>query len=156
MLLSTKCQLFSLFTIDQNKSRKKCLVTLQRKKKPFFHFQKQSFSKTKKSHFSKGLTHAFNQKWLIFSSFTIDKKKRLEIILSDFAEKKEPFFTIKNKGFKVRKIKFFKRVNPCFWSKNVNFFVDVDLVKIRLDIMLSDFPQEKRNLLDYNKHNFSK
>ena len=70
--------------------------------------------------------------------------------------KKNLFFTIKNRVFKVRKIKFFKRVNPCFWSKKVNFFVDVDLVKIRLDIMLSDFPQEKRNLLDYNKHNFSK
>ena len=132
------------------------LSELTEKKETFFHFQKQSFSKTKKSHFSKGLTHAFNQKWLIFSLFTIDKKKRLEIILSDFAEKKEPFFTIKNRVFKVRKIKFFKRLNPCFWSKKVNFFVDVDLVKIRLDIMLSDFPQEKKNLLDYNKHNFSK
>ena len=69
------------------------------KKETFFHFQKQSFSKTKKSHFSKGLTHAFNQKWLIFSLFTIDKKKRLEIILSDFAEKKEPFFYYKKQSF---------------------------------------------------------
>ena len=58
--------------------------------------------------------------------------------------KKNLFFTIKNRVFKVRKIKFFKRVNPCFWSKKVNFFVDVDLVKIILDIMLSDFPQEKK------------
>ena len=41
-------------------------------------------------------------------------------------------------------------------SKNVNFFVDVDLVKIRLDIMLSDFPQEQRNLLDYKKTEFFK
>ena len=98
------------------------LSELTEKKETFFHFQKQSFSKTKKSHFSKGLTHAFNQKWLIFSLFTIDKKKRLEIILSDFAEKKEPFFTIKNRVFKVRKIKFFKRVNPCFWSKKSQFF----------------------------------
>ena len=130
----------------------------EKKETFFYHFQKQSFSKTKKMHFSKGLTHAFNQTWLIFSLFTIDKKKnkRLAIILGDFAEKKKIFFTIKNRVFKVQKIKFFKRVNPCFWSKNVNFFVDVDLVKIRLDIMLSDFPQENRNLLDYNKHNFSK
>ena len=43
------------------------------KKETFFnHFQKQSFSKTKGF---KGLTHAFNQTWLIFSSFAIDKKK---------------------------------------------------------------------------------
>ena len=32
------------------------------------------------------------------------------------------------------------------WSKNANFFVYVDLVKIGLEIMLTDFPQEKRNL----------
>ena len=32
------------------------------------------------------------------------------------------------------------------------FFFDVDLVKISLDIMLSDFPKENRNLLDYKKH----
>ena len=51
------------------------LSELTEKKETFFHFQKQSFSKTKKSHFSKGLAHAFNQKWLIFSLFTIDKKK---------------------------------------------------------------------------------
>ena len=132
-------------------------MTLQRKKKPFFiTFKNRVFQRPKKFIFLKG--HAFNQTWLIFSLFTIDKKKnkRLAIILGDFAEKKKIFFTIKNRVFKVQKIKFFKRVNPCFWSKNVNFFVDVDLVKIRLDIMLSDFPQEKRNLLDYNKHNFSK
>ena len=40
--------------------------------------------------------------------------------------------------------------------KKRQFFVDVDLVIIRLDIMISDFPKEKRNLLDSNKHNFSK
>ena len=48
----------------------------EKKETFFYHFQKQSFSKTKKMHFSKGLTHAFNQTWLIFSLFTIDKKKR--------------------------------------------------------------------------------
>ena len=48
----------------------------EKKETLFFHYQKQSFSKTKKSHFSKGLTHAFNQKWLIFSLFTIDQKKK--------------------------------------------------------------------------------
>ena len=65
----------------------------EKKETFFYHFQKQSFSKTKNSHFSKGLTHAFNETWLIFSLLTIDqkKKKRLEIILGDFAEKKKPF-----------------------------------------------------------------
>ena len=33
------------------------------------------------------------------------------------------------------------------WSKNANFFVYVDLVKIRLEIMRSDFAQEKGTFL---------
>ena len=50
------------------------LSDFTKKKETFFyHFQKQSFSKTKGF---KGLTHAFNQTWLIFSLFTIDQKKK--------------------------------------------------------------------------------
>ena len=64
--------------------------------------------------------------------------------------------TIKKTFLKSQKSHFSKGVNPCLWSKNANFFVYVDLVKIRLEIMLTDFPQEKRNLLDYEKQNFSK
>ena len=41
------------------------------------------------------------------------------------------------------------------WSKNANFFVYVDLVRIRLKIMLSDFAQEKETFLT-TKNNFSK
>ena len=65
----------------------------EKKETFFYHFQKQSFSKTKKSHFSKGLTHAFNQTWLFFLYLQLIKKKnkRLEIILGDFAKKKKPF-----------------------------------------------------------------
>ena len=33
------------------------------------------------------------------------------------------------------------------WSKNANFFVYVDLVKIGLEIMRSDFAQEKETFL---------
>ena len=33
------------------------------------------------------------------------------------------------------------------WSKNANFFVYVDLVKIGLEIMRSDFTQEKGTFL---------
>ena len=135
------------------------LSNFAEKKETFLTIKNKIFQSPKKSHFSKGLTHAFNQKWLIFSLFTIDQKKKKEktrIILGDFAEKKNLFLLSKTEFLKFKKSIFFKRVNPCFWSKNVNFFVDVDLVKIRLDIMLSDFPQEKRNLLDYKKHNFSK
>ena len=84
-------------------------------------------------------------------------KIRLEITVNNFVKKKNSFFTIKKKTFwKSQKSLSSVGVNPCFWSKNANFFVDVDLVKIRLEIILSDFPKEKRNLFDYKKKNFSK
>ena len=83
MLLAKKCQFFSLFKFDQNKPRK---------------LTKQNFSKSRKSHFSKVLTHA---------QFTIDKK-RLEILLGDFAEKKETSFYYKKQNFsKSKKSHFF-------------------------------------------------
>ena len=65
-------------------------------------------------------------------------------MLSDFAEKKETCLDYKKQNSsKSKKSAFPKGVNPCFWSNTANFFVYVDLVKMRLEIMLSDFPQEK-------------
>ena len=71
-------------------------------------------------------------------------------MLNDFAEKKRNLvFGYKKHNFsKSKKSHFSQGVNSWFWTKNPNFFVYVDLVKIRLEIMLSDFPQEKRNLFD--------
>ena len=70
-------------------------------------------------------------------------KIRLEILLSDFAEKKETSFTItkKKEFFKVQIIVFFSKelIKKC----QILFYLD--LVKIRLEIMLSDFA-EKKNL----------
>ena len=41
------------------------------------------------------------------------------------------------------------------WSKNANFFVYVDLVRIGLKIMLSDFEQEKETFLTTKKTEFA-
>ena len=72
-------------------------------------------------------------------------KIRLEIILNDFAEKKNLFVGYKKHNFsKSKKSHFSKGVNPWFWT-----IVYVDLVNITLEIMLGDFPQEKRNLLSH-------
>ena len=50
------------------------------------------------------------KKCQFFSLFTIDKKKRLEIMLGDFAEKKEIFFDLKKtEFFKLQKIPLFQR-----------------------------------------------
>ena len=69
------------------------------KKKRFSPVKNKNFSKSRKSHFSKVLTHA---------QFTIYKKKRLEILLGDFAEKKETCFYYKKQNFsKSKKSHFF-------------------------------------------------
>ena len=54
-------------------------------------------------------------------------KIRLEIMLNDFAEKKETFFGYKKHNFsKSKKTHFSKGVYSCFWTKNPNFFVPPD------------------------------
>ena len=62
-----------------------------------------------------------------------------------FLALKKSFFTIKKKTFwKSQKSLFSIGVNPCFWSKNANFFVYVDLVKITLEIMLVTSHRKKK------------
>ena len=100
------------------------LSEFARKRETFFDLKKHNFSKLKKSHvFSKELTHAFGQKMPIF--FYLDLvKKRLELMLNYFDERKETSLTIKNRIFQSPKDHiFFKRVNPCFWPKYAIFFL---------------------------------
>ena len=86
------------------------------------------------------------KKYQFFSLFTIDKK-RLEIMLGDFAEKKEIFFDLKKQNFSnSKKSHFFKGVNPYPCQKKCNFLLDFDLIKIRLELILFDFEEEKKNL----------
>ena len=67
-------------------------------------------------------------------------------MLNDFAEKKETFFGYKKQSFsKSKKSHFSEGVNSWFWTKHANFFLSLDLIKIRLEI-----------ILDLEKQNFSK
>ena len=70
--------------------------------------------------------------------------------------KKKPFSTLKTEFFKVQKTHFFKGVNPCFWAKNANFILNLNLIKISLEIMLSDFAEKKETFFDLKKQHFSK
>ena len=66
-------------------------------------------------------------------------------MLSDFAEKKETFFDLKKQHFsKSIESLFFKGVNPYFLAKNTNFLLNLNLIKISLEIMLSDFAEKKK------------
>ena len=73
------------------------------------------------------------------------KTRRLEIMLCDFTEKIKPFFTLKTEFFQSLKNRTFpKRLNLAFGQKMPFFFVYVDLEKIRLKIMLTDFHRKKK------------
>ena len=55
-------------------------------------------------------------------------------MLSDFAEKEKPCLALKNRIFQSPK-------NPLF--QTCHFFLCLDLIKIALEIMLSDFAKKK-------------
>ena len=95
---------------------------MQRKKKPVLTI-KTEFFKVQKIRFSKAVNPCFWSKYgnyLVHLNFV---KIRLEIMLGDFAEKKETCFDYKKYKFsKSKKSHFFKGVNPCFSPKNDIFF----------------------------------
>ena len=64
-------------------------------------------------------------------------------MLSEFAMKKGTFFDLKKKTefFRVQKITFFTHA---FRPKMPIFFVYLNLIKICLEIMLSDFAEKKK------------
>ena len=105
MLLVKKCQLFVLFRFGRNKTRNNAW-RLCSEKRNLFDYKKQNYSNSKKSHFSKGLTHAFSLYLQLI-------KKRQEIKLGDFSGKKETFFHFKKQSF-PKKSHFLKEFNPCF------------------------------------------
>ena len=97
--------------------------------------------------FQTGRTHAFGQKMPFFSLLDLIKIT-LQIMLSDFAVKKETFFDLKKQHFsKSKKSLFFKGVNPYFLPKNANFILNLNLIKISLEIMLSDFAEKRETFL---------
>ena len=75
-------------------------------------------------------------------------------MLSHFAEKKETFSTLKTAFSKSKKSLFFKGVNPYFLTKNANFILNLNLIKISLEIMLSDFAEKKETFLTIKKRIF--
>ena len=58
--------------------------------------------------------------------------------------KKKPFLTMENRIFQSLKNRTFPKELTHGFGQKMSFFVYVDLVKIRIEIMLSDFPQEKK------------
>ena len=117
MLLVKKCQLFVLFRFGRNKTRNNAW-RLCSEKRNLFDYKKQNYSNSKKSHFSEGLTHAFNQKMPIFLFIYNWSLKKTRYKAWWLWRKKETFFHFKKQSlFKPKKTHFFKGVTCAFSQK---------------------------------------
>ena len=70
--------------------------------------------------------------------------------------KKKPFLAIKNIIFQSLKNRIFPKGLTHGFGKTCQFFLSLDLIKIRLEIILSEFPMKKETFFDLEKQNFSK
>ena len=95
---------------------------MQRKKKPFSTLKNSIFQSPKNRYFSKGLTHTFAKKCQFFFFNLNLIKISLEIMLSDFAEKKETFLTIKNRIFQSSKKRTFSKGLTHAFGQKMPFF----------------------------------
>ena len=118
MLLVKKCHFF--LYLDLVNIRLEIMVNyFEETKATFLTIKKQNISKSKRSHFffQTGRTHAFGQK-MPFVSLLDLIKITLQIMLSDFAEKKETFFDLKKQNFsKSKKRAFSKGLTHAFGQK---------------------------------------
>ena len=125
-----------------------------REERNLFEYKKQSFSNSKKSHFSKGVNPCKKCQFLLYLDLV---KIRLKIMLKQFAEEKETFLSYKKQKFqKSKNSHFSKGVNPSFWSEKCQFFLHLFLVKTRLEIIFNAFVEKKETFFDYNNKIFSK
>ena len=86
-------------------------------------------------------------------------KISLETTLSDFAEKKTSL-TLKNRIFQTPKYRTFSFsfsfllfLFSILLAKKCHFLLYLDLIKIRLEIMLSDFDEKKETISGFKQHN---
>ena len=86
------------------------LSNFPEKIKTIFDYKKHNFSKSKKSYFSKGLTHAFHTQNANYFLYLPLIKISLEKMHSDCTEKKETiFFTFKDRVFQKPKNRIFQK-----------------------------------------------
>ena len=120
---------------------------MQRKEKPFWP-KKTEFFKVQKTHFFKGVNPCFWSKNAIFLIYSDLVKIRVEIMPTLHWREKRNRFDYKKQHFsKSKRSHFFKGVNPCSWAKNANFILNLNLIKISLEIMLSDFAEKRETFL---------
>ena len=151
MLLVRKMSILSLFVSVKKRLVIILLNDFVEKKETFLSIKKQNFSSPKTCIFSKKKAEFSKVQFLLYLDLV---KIRLEIILNYLEERKETYLTLKERIFQSpnNRILFFKAVKY-FWPKNAKFLFFIHVVKIRLEIMLSDFAE--RNEICFNYKNRS-
>ena len=145
MLLAKKCIFFHyLFSLKIRLERRFNNI-LGRKKNLFWLWEENSLW-TQKSPFSKGVNPCFwsnNANLYLFSV-----KTRLQIVLTDFVDKKETLFYYNSWMFQSPQNHIFpKGLTHAFGQKMPNF--SLFLFEIRLEIMLNNLVEKKKTFLDY-------
>ena len=85
------------------------------RKKTILAMKNSIFQSPKKLRFSKGVTHAFGQKFFSLVRFSV--KIKLEMMFNNVLYRNETSFGhTKFNLLKSQKLHFSKGVNPCFWS----------------------------------------
>ena len=107
--------------------------------------------------FPKGLTHGFGPKNGHFFNFFFLANIVQENVFYDILERKNAFFSYKNKkSNKLKNWHFSKVVNPRFWSKNGHFFNFFFLFKIGEENVFYDILERNNALLGYRNKKFKK
>ena len=123
-----------------------------REKKTFLSIKNSIFQSPKKLRFSKGVTHAFGQKF--FSLVRFSDKIKLEMMFNNVLYRNETSFAhTKFNLLKSQKLHFSKGVNPCFWSF---FFSLLISVKMILQIMFNNVLDRKETFFGRKNFNISK
>ena len=111
------------------------------RKETFLFVEKEKFSKTQKSDFSKPML--LIKKCNIFYFFSV--KIGLEIRFNNVLDRKQTFIFVQKQNFsKSQKSHFFKGINPCFWSTN----------SISIEIRCNNVLERKESFFDYKNKIF--
>ena len=120
MLWSNNAILFSLFSVQRELEIR--FNDVLDKKEAFFDYKNNTFSKSQKWHFSKGVNPCFWSKNAIFFLDLFSVKKGLEIRFNDVLDRKETFFLTRRKIFEGLKNSIFpKGLTHAFGQKMPNF-----------------------------------
>ena len=150
-----KMVIFPTFIFQEIQAKKISFRIFQNEKTPFQAIKTRSLKTRKTGIFSKGLTHGFGPKMVIFPTFFFYPLEGRKMSFTIFQNEKTPFQTIKTRSSKTRKINIFPNgLTHGFGQKRATFptlfFNKIQATKICFTI----FQNEKAPFQTIKKKNF--